>query len=773
MGSDKKLMRRQKHSTRGDAPHCAPSAALWARFGGWQTWLAASILVAAGLTAYANSFRGVFVYDDMDSIVENPCIHTLWPLSEAMSLPLSDGGETVARRPLLSLSFALNRWLLGPEPWGFHLVNLAIHMTSALLLLGIVRRTLCLEPLRARWGDKATALALAVALLWEVHPLQTESVTYIVQRAESLMGMLYLLTLYCSLRGFTSGRGVYWYAAAVAACAAGMGVKEVMATAPLMVFLYDGTFVSASYRDAWRRRQGFYVALAATWLVVLVLQALSWQAAREDFTDRSPLAYAFTQPGVILYYLRLSFWPSPLVMDYNWPTAEGFLKIAAAGCVVAVLLGATAWGLYRRRWYGLVGAWFFLILAPSSSFVALNQNLEEHRMYLSLAAVVVLTVAAGAWLLERLPGASRSLLAQTAAAALVLALAAGLTAQTINRNRDYRSQVALWRQNIEHRPTSTVAHLSLGLNLFREGKVDEAIAQYRAGIAHNPKHSSTWCALGNAYASRGEFHESIAYYRQSLKFDSDWDAPHLGLANALATEHRWEEAASHYLRTVSINPQSWDGYYDFAVALEAQGKLQKALDNYRRSLKINPQNWSAQYKVGHLLAQQGDFSEAVAHFRLALRINPRHAGTHVALGATLQELGLFDEASNHFRQAVAIDPRNADAHFNLANSLASLGRLGEAADHFRQSLSIRPEDADAQCNLGTTLLQLGMSDEALTHFREATRIDPRHWRAHVMLGKLYLDRGKRESAIENLQQALEIQPDSQLARQLLQQARGA
>jgi tetratricopeptide (TPR) repeat protein len=771
MGSDKTLMRRQKRSNRGDAPHAASSADLLARFGGW---LAAGVLVVAGVTAYANSFRGEFVYDDMDSIVENPYIRTLWPLSEAMSLPLSDGGETVARRPLLSFSFALNRCLLGAEPWGFHLVNLGIHIASALLLFGIVRRTLGLERYRSRWGDKATALALAIALLWEVHPLQTESVTYIVQRAESLMGMLYLATLYCSLRGFTSGRRTaYWYAAAVSACAAGMGVKEVMVTAPLMVFLYDGTFVSASYRDAWRRRWKFYAALAATWSVLLLSQALNWQAAGEDFTDRSPLAYALTQPGVILYYLRLSFWPSPLVMDYNWPTAEGFLEIVPAACVVALLLGATAWGLYRRRWYGLVGAWFFLILAPSSSIVALNQNLEEHRMYLSLAAVVLLTVVAGAWLLQRLPAVWRSPLARQAAGAAVLALAAGLTAQTVNRNDDYRTQVALWQQNIEDRPTSTVAHLSLGLNLFREGKVDEAIAQYRAGLAHNPKHSPTWCALGNAYASRGEFHESVAYYRQSLKADSDWHAPHLGLANALAMEHRWEEATSHYLRAVSIDPASWDGYYDFAVALEAQGKFEKAIVNYRRSLEINPQNWSAQYKVGHLLAQEGLFVEAVIYFRQALRINPRHAGTHVALGATLQELGQYAEASSHFRQAIAIDPRNADAHFNLANSLASRGEFREAVVHYRQSLVIKPTDADAQCNLGATLLRLGMSDEALTHFREATRIDSRHWRARVMLGKLYLDQGKRESAIENLQRALEIQPDSQLARQLLQQARGA
>jgi tetratricopeptide (TPR) repeat protein len=732
-------MRRRNQSNRLEAPQPAPSAGPLARPGRWQTWLAAGVLAAAGVTAYANSFRGVFVYDDLDSIADNPCIRTLWPLSEAMSLPLINGDQTVARRPLLSLSFALNRRLLSPEPWGFHLVNLAVHICAALLLFGIVRRTLCLEPFRSRWGDKAAPLALVVALLWEVHPLQTESVTYIVQRAESLMGMLYLLTLYCSLRGLTSDRGKYWLAAAVAACAAGMGVKEVMATAPLIVFLYDGTFISASYGDAWRRRWRFYAALAATWLVLLLPQVMGWQEASEDLTDRSLLAYALTQPGVILYYLRLSFWPSPLVMDYNWPTAEGPLEIAAAGCVVAVLLGATAWGLFRRRWYGVVGAWFFLILAPSSSFVALNQNLEEHRMYLSLAAVVVLTVMAGAWLLQRLPATAHSPFARAAAGVLVLALAAGLTAQTINRNRDYRSRVALWRQNIEHRPTSYVAHINLGMALAVEGNFDEAADSFREAIIIDP----------------------------------NWDVIHLRLANALSKQHRWQEAVRHYRRALSMRPYNWEASYRLAEALEAQGKAEEAIENYRDSLLLNRRNWAAHYKAGNLLAEQGRSAEAAEHFRQALRANPRDARTHIALGVTLQQLGQYAEAVGHFRRAIAINPGDADAHFNLANALAGRGELREAVAHYRQSLLIRPDDADAHCNLGTTLLQLGMSDEALTHLREATRIDSRHLLAQVMLGKLYLDQGKREPAIKNLQRALEIQPDSQLARQLLQQARGA
>ena len=359
-------------------------------------WLAVAVILLAGIAVYWNSFDGVFVYDDFGSVRDNPFIRRLWPLTDAMSIPKADGGETVARRPILSLSFALNFAISQRETWSYHLVNLIVHLAAGLLLFGIVRRTLCLERLRRYGEDRSVVVAFAVALLWTVHPLQTESVTYIVQRAESLMGMLYLLTVYASLRAFSSPRPHPWMALAIVACALGMGVKEVMITAPLIVFLFDGIFVSDSYEQAWQRRKGFYLDLAATWAVVLLMVVfIGGKGASEDFVERSPLAYAATQPGVILYYLWLTFWPWEQAMDYNWPLANSALDVILPGIVIVGLLGVTGWGLYRRRWYGFVGAWFFVILGPSSSFAALGQTLQEHRMYLSLAAVILLLVLGG------------------------------------------------------------------------------------------------------------------------------------------------------------------------------------------------------------------------------------------------------------------------------------------------------------------------------------------------------------------------------------------
>ena len=318
-----KLMKRRhpskltRRTSPGKGEPAAPRLDRSRAISGWAVLLAVGLIVLATATAFSNSFAGAFVFDDNLAIPENPTISRLWPLSKLLCPPTS--AATVAGRPLLNVSLAINHLISGYNVWSYHAANLLIHVLAALLLLGILRRTLLLPTMRESWGTAALPIGFAVALLWAVHPLQTESVTYIVQRAESLMGLLYLLTLYCFLRGATSGsplplgegpgvraaedtspdtlavlhdrphpsplpkgEGTPWYAASVLACLLGMATKEVMVSAPLIVFLYDRTFCAGSFREAWRWRYPYYLALASTWLLLawLVLSTGNLDSAR-------------------------------------------------------------------------------------------------------------------------------------------------------------------------------------------------------------------------------------------------------------------------------------------------------------------------------------------------------------------------------------------------------------------------------------------------------------------------------------------------------------
>ena len=228
-----------------------------------QIALGGLLIASAVLVANSNTFQLPFVFDDRASILDNPTIRHLWPIWDALSPPRGTG-VTVAGRPVLNLSFAFNYAISGLDGWSYRALNLAIHALAGLTLFGLIRRTLALPAPAARFGEHARLLALTITGIWALHPMQTESVTYLVQRAESLMGLFYLLTIYCYLRSVDARRPGIWYGLAIAACLFGMGTKEVMVSAPLMVLLHDRTFVAGSFAAAWRRRKGLYAGLACT-----------------------------------------------------------------------------------------------------------------------------------------------------------------------------------------------------------------------------------------------------------------------------------------------------------------------------------------------------------------------------------------------------------------------------------------------------------------------------------------------------------------------------
>ncbi len=336
----------------------------------WFALLSAAIIAAAVVAVYWNSFSGAMVLDDLGWIRDNASIHRLSSIGDVL-FPHNMGA--LGGRPLVSLSLAINYAIGGTDPAGYHAVNLAIHLLAALTLFGLVRRTLMLPSLGDRCHAAATPLAFAVALVWAVHPLTTAAVTYIIQRTESLMALLYLVTLYCFVRGTTTSAEHplarrLWYAASVLACALGMVTKEVMFTAPLVALLYDSFFVAGSFRRAISERHWLYGCLAATWsLGALMLWLTEFHANTTGFGVAAFTwqSYVLTQPGVILHYLQSAFWPADLCLDYGWPAVNSIWQVVLPGIVVAALLAATVFGLAKRSPLGFLGACFFLILAPT------------------------------------------------------------------------------------------------------------------------------------------------------------------------------------------------------------------------------------------------------------------------------------------------------------------------------------------------------------------------------------------------------------------------
>jgi Flp pilus assembly protein TadD len=620
-------------------------------------------MVCAALIVYSNCFWVPFLFDDRQSITDNPTIRHLWPLGRVLAPPV--GGITVSGRPLVNLSLAVNYALGGTAVWGYHALNLAVHIFAGLALMGIVRRTLLQPALRERFGGVALPLALAVALLWEVHPLQTESVTYVVQRAESLMGLCYLFTLYCFIRG-TESPAAGWPVLAVVACVLGMATKEVMVSAPLMVWLYDRTFVAGTFGGALRRRWGLYAGLGGSWLLLayLVAHASELGSQRAGFhAEVSWWSYALTQLWAIVHYLWLTAWPHPLVFDYGVLQVRGAVKVGAWALVVGLLAGGTVVSLGRWPAIGFVGGWFFAILGPTSSVLALaGQTVAEHRMYLALAAVVTLLVLGvyawvGRWSLV-----------------LLLAIAVMWGLLTMRRNEDYRSEVALWSDTVAKRADNWRAHNSLGTARLEQGRIDEAIRQFQEAIRLKPDYAEAHNNLGAALDKQGQIDEAIRQFQEALRLKPDYAEAHNNLGAALLEQGQIDEAISQFQEAIRLKPDYAEAHNNLGITLVRKGQIDEAISQFQETLRLKPDHADAHNNLGYALLGKGQIDEALSQLQAAIRLKPDHADAHNNLGIALARKGQIDEAIRQFQEAIRLKPGYADAHNNLAIARATKAR---------------------------------------------------------------------------------------------------
>jgi tetratricopeptide (TPR) repeat protein len=556
-------------------------------------WMAPMLVLFCGLVAYCNSLHGPFVFDDLDSIVENKQIQHVIPAWHSATK------NSLAGRPVGLASFSLEYaiWQLDVEP--YHAVNLLIHLGCGLLIFEIVRRTLTRRELCGdRFAGSATWLAAATAGIWVVHPLNTEAVTFIVQRVESLASLFYLGVIYCLIRRLDGGSW-RWELAAVVSCALGMGTKEIVVTSPVMALLYDRTFAARSFAAALKKRGLLYAGLASTWILLGFMLMSNGRGDSAGFGHGlSSGQYAMTQLGVIAHYIRLAFWPRGQVFDeFNWPITHSIGEISLGGWLVLALALVSAVAVWVKPAAGFLGAWFFVLLSPSSSVVPVVTELAaEHRMYLALAAISTLVVL-GIWELVRRNKPARWL-AGAAAAAVIVAL----MGVTLHRNGKYSTAEALWRDTLAKRPNNGRAHYNLGDSLLDESKAlpegsDEAVAtaaeasrEFSACLRLSPTFHAARTKLTWSLSLAGMLNQAEKWFDQQLQ-----TGPPEQIANA------------HFLRgTIRAN----------------RGDLAGARADFEADIAADPDDPEVHYLLGVVFQQMKQWKDAEAQFTRSLQLLP-------------------------------------------------------------------------------------------------------------------------------------------------------
>jgi tetratricopeptide (TPR) repeat protein len=583
--------------------------------------MAAVVLAFFIGVVYVPAVNVPFIFDDMTGIVQNDSIVSLWPLvGDVKPGPFNPPPELpTSARPLVNLSFAINYHFGELSPTGYHLFNLALHFFNAMFLWSITCRTLRLPYFGDRFAQSAEWLALAIASLWSLHPLQTEAVIYATQRTEQMMAFFYFATLYCCLCYWLclplpwAGAGVqdslkdpakrhhrtFWLVLATLSCFCGMGSKEVMVSAPLIVLLFERTFIAGSLKNSLRRSWPLYVGLASSWLLLVALMLTSPHRDSAGFhVGVRAYDWWLTQSEVFFLYLKLVVWPWPLLIHYQLPY---FTKLGDAWMYVVPLLLTgivTLVLLYRNRPVGFLGTWYFAILAPTFAVPIFTEMAAERRMYLALVAPVAILVVGSYWLagatLQRRQSktqaslTSRPQLMAVGIPTFVLAMVFCLICSM--RLSAYDNELNLWLEVLQSQPWNSMAHQNVAAFLEKAGQDEAAIEQYRETVRLDPKAAQA----------------------------------HYQLAMLLNRRGAHDEAAAHFTEAARILPlKSKKMHNDIGVALYMAGHNDQAIQEFRDTIAIDPSFWAAHKNLGTALQKAGRFQDAVESFQTALRLNPQ------------------------------------------------------------------------------------------------------------------------------------------------------
>ncbi len=751
-----------------------------------RTLVAAIVLSVLVLMAYADFFDTPFIYDDVNNIVANAHIRMTALDSDHITAVFNSPS---ANRPVANLTMALNYYFHRYDVFGYHLVNLLVHLSTGLLMFLAGRLTLRL------CGREDILAPFLAAALWLVNPVHTQSVTYTVQRMNSLAAMFFMLALCCYILARLNGRAgrgrarrLLLYGACLAAAVLGLGAKEIAVTLPVVLFLYEWYFFQNLDR-AWLKKQLPWIGLLMAAILLLaglylgtdpmgkILKAYE----KQNFTPGQRL---LTEPAVVVYYLSLLFFPHPgrLTLIYDFPVFSSILSPPAALLAVLALAALAIAGLRlaeKQRLLSFAIFWFLINLLLESSFYGLTL-VFEHRTYLpSIFPFIALT----ALLIN--PSRTR----RTAPVAILLGLVVLAAVWTYQRNAVWGDVTRFWQDNVAKTPQVPEVHnnlgqallkadrnrkaaacfmtavkldpgmeaarVNLGVALDRLGKPDLSMEQYRTVLAMNPGNIDAGFNLAMQLKKQGEVGAAISRLKKIAVLEPDNTGIMLNLGIALMELWQSEQALAWFQKAASLDTGDTRILNNMGIVLHRLGKTDKAWDVLQRGLALEPDNPRLHNSIGLILVDRGQYQQAGRHFRQALAADPQMAEAYNNLGLTAERQGHIEQAVDYYGQALQHAPAYDLARYNLASALLKSGRPGQAVDLLNKRSLVKNEYRLVLDRLVKALADAGELTAATALLEKMKAAMPDNAAVFYNLACLYARQNDRDRAVGNLKKAVE------------------
>ncbi len=554
------------------------------------------VFIILGFLIYSNTLDVPFYFDDRPNIVENPYVRLTDLTSK--NIACATFKSPLSNRPVANLSFALNYYFHQYNVAGYHAINIVIHIITGILLYFFIKTTLSIPSLRSRYKHHAS-IAFFAALIWLVHPIQTQSVTYIVQRMNSMAAMFYILSFLLYVKGRLvkeNQKAWPWFAGCALAGLLALGSKEISATLPFFILLYEWYFLQ-DLSKAWLKRSipyfmGAFVVFGLLVLLYLGSNPLEHILSGYEHRDFTLTQRVLTQFRVVTYYISLLVYPSParLNLAHDFSLSCSFIDPVTTSLSLVSIMALIALAVLIAKKERLISfgiLWFFGNLLIESSVIAL-EIIFEHRLYLPSMFVCLMAVTL----------AYQCKIPDWLKAGLLCSVIAVFSFWTYERNHVWIDEVTLWKDCAQKSKEKARPHNNLGNALFRQGKLDEAIAHYYEVIRIKPNHFLAHNNLGVALGQQGSFEKSISHFYKALQIKPDYADAHNNLGLVLTRQGKVNEAIAHFYKALQIKPDYAKAHYNLGMAYSSKGLSDRAFKEIKRARALSSKDeWNLMLKV--------------------------------------------------------------------------------------------------------------------------------------------------------------------------------
>lgn len=664
------------------------------------------ILCSLGIILYSNTLHNSFHLDDTRSIVRNLNIRNLYDLKA-----IWDFWPT---RFATYLSIALNYRLNGFEVFGYHIFNLTIHICSAIMVFWFILLTSSTPAMKdAEISKDAYPIALLAGLIFISHPIQTEGVTYIVQRATSLATLFYLSSLILYAKSKLLG--------SLLITVLGMFTKEIMITLPLMIVLYEFCFFKTKTGIRWKRLVPFILTLLLIPSTMLLTKSVNFgemRLASEPPSGILPIHYLLTQFRVMATYLRLLFAPLNQTIDYDYPIAKTIFSLPTISSIllliIILIIAMRIFSKHRLISFGIF--WFFLTILPESSVIPIDDVIFEHRLYLPMAGYGLFLASAIYYIFK-----NKNLKLIAVASVIVVA---SYSASTYLRNFIWEDELTLWNDAVRKSPKKPRPYNIRGLAYHVKGDFDKAISDYNKAIEIFPGYAFAYNNRGNSYLARGDVEKAIADCDKSITLNPNMAEAYYNRGNAYLKKNDFAQAIFDYTKAIRINPHYIEAYHNQGLAYQNIKNLDQAISNYNKTLNLDPLLAEGYYNRGNAYLSQGDINKAIFDYTRAVQINPGYAVAYNNRGTAYKNKGSLNEAISDYAMAIEINPKYAEAYNNRGITYKNKGELSQALADYSKAIELNPNYAEGYNNRANTYLLQGEIDQAISDYNKALQLNP-------------------------------------------------